>query len=161
MTLDWITRDIAIGNCDDAIRLDALRSAGIGSILSLTGWPNSAANSHGLTWRCVELIDGEGNDISRLKEAVWLLDELLESGPVLVHCMEGVSRSALVVASYLADTAERAFEECLQEVAVLRKQVFLQPGLIDLRRAYESEVKPHQRVRRLGSRPGVLQTSAD
>jgi hypothetical protein len=159
--LDWITRDIAIGNCDDAIRLDGLRSAGIASILSLTGWPNSAANGHGLTWRCVELIDGDGNEVSRLKDAVWLLDELLERGPVLVHCMEGVSRSALVVASYLADTAARTFDECLQEIALLRKQVFLQPGLIDLRRAYESAVKPHQRIRRLGSRPVVLQTSAD
>jgi len=159
--LDWITRDIAIGNCDDAIRLDALQSAGIEGILSLTGWPNSAANSHGLTWRCVELIDGDGNDVSRLKDAVWLLDELLESGPVLVHCMEGVSRSALVVASYLADTAARTFEDCLQEVALLRKQVFLQPGLIDLRRAYESAVKPHDRIRRLSNRSGALQGSAD
>ncbi len=161
LTLDWITRDIAIGNCDDALRLDGLRSAGIVSILSLTGWPNSAANGHGLTWRCVELIDGDGNDVSRLKEAVWLLEELLESGPVLVHCMEGVSRSALVVAIYLADSAARTFEDCLQEVALLRKQVFLQPGLIDLRRAYESAIEPHQRIRRPGSRPGVLRASAD
>ena len=159
--MDWITRDIAIGNCDDAIRLAALRSAGIESILSLTGWPNSATNGHGLTWRCVELIDGDGNDVSRLKDAVWLLDELLDRGPVLVHCMEGVSRSALVVASYLADTAERTFDDCLREVALLRKQVFLQPGLIDLRRAYESAIEPHQRIRRLGSRPGVLRASAD
>jgi len=159
--LDWITRDIAIGNCDDAQRLDGLKSAGIVSILSLTGWPNSAANGHGLTWRCVELIDGEGNDVSRLKDAVWLLDELLESGPVLVHCMEGVSRSALVVASYLADTDARTFDDCLREVALLRKQVFLQPGLIDLRRAYELAVKPQQRIRRLDSSPGVLRADAD
>jgi len=159
--LDWITRDIAIGNCDDAIRLDALRSAGIESILSLTGWPNSAANQHGLTWRCVELIDGYGNDVSRLQEAVWQLHELLARGSVLVHCMEGVSRSPLVVASYLADKAARPFEECLQEVAQLRKWVLLQPGLIDLRRDYESAIKPHQRIVRLGSQHSELQASAD
>jgi hypothetical protein len=159
--LDWITHDIAIGDCDDALRLDALRSAGIESILSLTGWPNSAANVHGLTWRCVELIDGEGNDISRLKQAVWQLHELRARGSVLVHCMEGVSRSALVVASYLADTTARPFEDCLQEIALLRKRVFLQPGLIDLRRAYESAIKPHQRIGRLDGPPGVLQISDD
>jgi protein-tyrosine phosphatase len=144
--LDWITRDIAIGNCDDAIQLDALRSAGVQSILSLTGWPNSAANVHGLAWRCVELIDGHGNDVSRLREAITQLHELLARGTVLVHCMEGVSRSALVVASYLADQAARPFDECLREVAMLRKQVFLQPGLIELRRAYESAIEPHQRI---------------
>lgn len=159
--MDWITRDIAIGNCDDAIRLEALRSAGVESILSLTGWPNSAANTHGLTWRCVELIDGDGNDISLLQEAVWQLHELLARGSVLVHCMEGVSRSALVVASYLADRAARPFEDCLQEVALLRKRVFLQPGLIDLRRAYESAIKPHQRIGRLISQHRALQASGD
>jgi len=159
--LDWITRDIAIGNCDDAIRLEQLRSAGIEGILSLTGWPNSAFNRHGLTWRCVELIDGYGNDVNRLHEAVLQLHELRARGPVLVHCMEGVSRSPLVVASYLADKAARPFEECLQEVAQLRKQAFLQPGLIDLRRAYESAFEPHQRISRLSNRLGVPQTSAD
>jgi protein-tyrosine phosphatase len=147
--LDWITQEIAIGNCDDAVRLDALRSAGIQGILSLTGWPNSAANRHGLLWRCVELIDGDGNDLRRLHAAVGTLDELVQQGAVLVHCMEGVSRSALVVASYLADRDGRAFDECLEEVARLRRRVFLQPGLIDLRRAYEEAIQPHQRLPRL------------
>ncbi len=141
--MDWITQEIAIGNCDDAIRLEELRSAGIRGILSLTGWPNSAANPYGLAWRCVELIDGDGNDVSRLKEAIRQLGELVERGSVLVHCMEGVSRSALVVASYLAERDARPFEECLQEVARHRKRVFLQPGLIALRRAYEAAVKPN------------------
>jgi protein-tyrosine phosphatase len=144
--LDWITSDIAIGNCDDALRLDELRSAGIAGILSLTGWPNSAANRHGLAWRCVELIDGHGNDVSRLQQAVWQLHELLTNGSVLVHCMEGVSRSPLVVASYLADKAARPFDDCLREVAQLRRWVSLQPGLIELRREYESAVEPHQRL---------------
>ena len=157
--MDWITPDIAIGNCEDALRLDWVRSAGIESILSLTGWPNSAFNTHGLTWRCVELIDGFGNDADRLKEAVWQLHELIARGPVLVHCMEGISRSALVVASYLADRAGRPFEECLEEVSLLRKRVCLQPGLLELRRAYEAEIEPHERTAYLGSPAPALQTS--
>lgn len=146
--MDWITPDIAIGNCEDALRLDRLRSAGIESILSLNGWPNSAANRHGLNWRCVVLIDGHGNDVSRLQEAVWQLHDLLARGPVLVHCMEGMSRAPLVVASYLADKAARPFEDCLREITLLRKWVRLQPGLIELRRAYESAIKPNQRIGR-------------
>jgi hypothetical protein len=158
--LDWITREIAIGNIDDAIRIDRLHGAGIKSILCLNGWPNSATNAHGLTWRCVELIDGEGNDVSRLRDAIWHLHELVSHGAVLVHCMEGVSRSALVVASYLAETTARPFEVCLEEVARLRKRVFLQPGLVDLRRVYESTIEPHERLRR-GVLNGALQTSGD
>ena len=146
--MDWITPNIAIGDCDDARRLDRLRNAGIDSILSLTGWPNSAANTHGLAWRCVELIDGPGNDVNRLQEAVWQLHELLARGAVLVHCMEGVSRSPLVVASYLADRFARPFEECLEEIAQLRRWVRLQPGLLDLRRAYEASFEPHRRIAR-------------
>jgi len=159
--LDWITRDIAIGNIDDAIRIDRLHGAGIKSILSLNGWPNNATNSHGLAWRCVELIDGDGNDVSRLRDAIWHLHELIADGAVLVHCMEGVSRSALVVTSYLAETTARPFDVCLEEVARLRKRVFLQPGLFDLRRAYESTIEPHERLRRMGSPHGILQASAD
>ncbi len=161
LTLDWITVDIAIGNCDDARRFTTLRSAGIESILSLNGWPNGNANGHGLTWRCVELIDGHGNDVTRLQEAVSQLHELLAKGSVLVHCMEGVSRSPLVVASYLADKAARPFEDCLQEISQLRKWVALQPGLLELRRAYESAIQPHQRIGRLGSAHDALQASAD
>jgi hypothetical protein len=150
--LDWITNDIAIGNCDDAVRLAELRAAGIAAILSLTGWPNSSYNAHGIAWRCVELIDGEGNEVHRLQEALLHLHELLENGSVLVHCMEGVSRSALVVASYLADKHGRSFEECLQEVARARKGVYLQPGLIDLRRAHEAAIAPHRRIGTLAAR---------
>jgi dual specificity phosphatase 12 len=159
--LDWITREIAIGNIDDAIRIERLHGAGIKSILCLNGWPNSATNSHGLTWRCVELIDGDGNDVSRLREAIWHLHELVTDGAVLVHCMEGVSRSALVVASYLAETTGRPFEVCLEEVARVRKRVFLQPGLFDLRRAYESSTQPHERLRRVSAVQAILQTSDD
>jgi hypothetical protein len=149
--LDWITNDIAIGNCDDAVRLIELRHAGIDAILSLTGWPNNAANPHGIAWRCVELIDGEGNEVHRLHEALCHLHELLDAGSVLVHCMEGVSRSALVVASYLADKTNRSFEECLQEVARARRGVYLQPGLIDLRRTYEIAFEPPQRLARFAA----------
>lgn len=152
--MDWITSEIAIGNCDDARRFPILREAGIGGILSLNGWPNSAHNEHGLIWRCVELIDGYGNPVSRLHEAVSHLHELVSAGKVLVHCMQGVSRTPLVVASYLADRDGRPFEDCLEEISQLRKWVALQPGLLELRRAYEVEIAPHARI-------GALRTGSD
>lgn len=151
--MDWITREIAIGDCDDAVGLDRLSGAGIAGILSLTGWPNSAANVHGIEWRCVELIDGEGNQVRRLHEAILHLHDLVTTRrAVLVHCMEGVSRSPLVVASYLADARGCTFEECLREVAQIRGRLNLQPGLLELRRAYELAVEPHARIPGLAPR---------
>jgi hypothetical protein len=144
--LDWITDEIAIGNCDDARRFSVLCDAGIAGILSLNGWPNGAINPHGLAWRCVELIDGHGNPVSRLHDAISQLHELVTLGKVLVHCMQGVSRSPLVVASYMADRAARPFAECLEEVSQLRKWVALQPGLMELRLEYEAAFAPHERV---------------
>jgi dual specificity phosphatase 12 len=86
--------------------------------------------------------------VNRLQEAICLLDKLINdhSGSVLVHCMEGVSRSPLVVASYLADKNLRSFDECLNEVSSLRKWVSLQPGLFELRQSYELTIQPHLRL---------------
>jgi hypothetical protein len=50
------------------------------------------------------------------------------------------------VASYLADKAARPFEECLNEVAQVRKWTALQPGLMELRRAYEAAIHPQRRI---------------
>ena len=98
----------------------------------------------------MELIDGEGNEVARLQQAVGHLHELVcKHRAVMVHCMEGVSRSPLVVASYLADTAGRPFEECLVEVARQRRRLNLQPGLLELRRAYEAAIRPHERISEL------------
>jgi protein-tyrosine phosphatase len=146
--MDWITSKIAIGNIDDAVKLNTLRNSGISSVLCLNGWPNNAANTQGINWHCVELVDGFGNEVTRLQEAICLLDKLINdhSGSVLVHCMEGVSRSPLVVASYLADKNLRSFDECLCEVSSLRKWVSLQPGLFELRQSYELTIQPHLRL---------------
>jgi len=146
--MDWITSKIAIGNIDDAVKLTMLRNSGISSILCLNGWPNNAANTHGINWHCIELIDGFGNEVTRLQEAICLLDKLADDklGSVLVHCMEGVSRSPLVVASYLADKHLRPFDECLNEISSVRKWVSLQPGLFELRQSYELAIEPHLRL---------------
>jgi hypothetical protein len=74
--------------------------------------------------------------------------------------MEGVSRSPLVVASYLADHALRSFEECLQEVAKLRKWTSLQPGLRELRHEYETFFAPHERIVPLSGLESVFPAAA-
>src|SRR5262245_13277438 len=99
--MDWITPEVAIGNVDDVMDVAGLRAAGVGSVLSLCDFPDLAWT--GLRWRRIVLRDGPGNPPERLGEARDLLVELVAGAPkVLVHCIEGKSRSAAVVALFLA-----------------------------------------------------------
>lgn len=135
--MDWITDDIAIGNIEDALRIERLPAAGITAILSLNGWPNHSWNVVDLPWRCVTLLDGHGNSVDLLVEAVDALRGFRTDGHrVLVHCMEGVSRSALVVACYLAGSLEVGFQEALEVVSGRRPGVRVQQGLLLLQQEY-------------------------
>ncbi len=99
--MDWVTEQIAIGNVDDAIDMQQLQSEGVSAILSLYSFPTPMLDQPVLH-RQVLLPDGPGATVELLHEAVSTLDALLTRHRVLVHCMEGASRSPFVVACHLA-----------------------------------------------------------
>ena len=64
-------------------RMWGRNSAATGRMLaSIERTPNSAYNTHSVTWRCVELIDGFGNPVTRLQEAICHLHDLRSRGRV-------------------------------------------------------------------------------
>jgi protein-tyrosine phosphatase len=134
--VDWIDARLAIGDVDDAVRINALADRGITGILCLNGFPNHAVNPLALAWRCVPLVDGSGNSLDRLCSAVRSLDELLEGHRVLVHCMEGISRSPLVVACYLCLKWNISLEEGIMFVRRRRRAAAIQRELLLLGRDY-------------------------
>ncbi len=99
--MDWVTDQIAIGDVDDAINKRGLERDGVTAILSLYGFPTPILDEP-LVQCQVVLEDGPGNSVELLHEALCTLDALLTNHRVLVHCMEGVSRSPFVVACHLA-----------------------------------------------------------
>lgn len=99
--MDWMTDRIAIGNVDDAINTQQLRGESITALLSLYSFPTPMPDQP-LVQRQVLLQDGAGNSVELLHEALSALDTLLTDHKVLVHCMEGASRSPFVVACHLA-----------------------------------------------------------
>lgn len=99
--MDWVTEQIAIGNVDDAVNIQQLKREGVTAILSLYWFPTPMLGQP-VVQRQVLLHDGPGATVELLHEAISTLDTLLTEHKVLVHCMEGASRSPFVVACHLA-----------------------------------------------------------
>lgn len=129
--MDWITERIAIGAIEDAMDTEGLRAAGVTGVLCLNGFPHSP-RSQGFAWVNVTLIDGPGNSIEEFRAAVQSLEALAAEHRVLVHCAEGLSRSALVVACYLADLHGIALEEAVTHVKRYRTRAEIDRALLAL-----------------------------
>jgi protein-tyrosine phosphatase len=129
--MDWITERVAIGAIEDAMDAEGLRAAGVTGVLCLNGFPHSP-RSQGFAWVNVTLIDGPGNSIDEIRAAVRSLEELAAEHRVLVHCAEGLSRSALVVACYLADLHAMPLEEAVAHVKRYRTRAEIDRALLAL-----------------------------
>ena len=127
--MDWVTDRIAIGNIEDAMDAEGLRAAGVSAVLCLNGFPLSLRED-GFAWVNVTLIDGPGNSIASVRAAISSLERLAREHLVLVHCAEGVSRSAFVVACYLAEARSIAIEEAVEEVRGRRRKAQIDAGLL-------------------------------
>ena len=118
--MDWVTDQIAIGNVDDAVNRRQLEKVGITAVLSLHWFPAPVLDEP-LVQCQVVLDDGPGTTVELLHEAICALDALLIEHKVLVHCMEGASRSPFVVACHIALRDKIGLLEALGLIAEKRK----------------------------------------
>jgi len=130
--MDFITDRIAIGNRYDAMDLGLVISNGIGAVLNLAYdldisyfvFYHEKEYKFEIEYQKVGLIDGRGNKPSTFAAAVYMLDQLLERhDKVLAHCHAGVSRSPVVVATYLSQINGISFDEALNLVREKRPEV--------------------------------------
>jgi histidinol-phosphate aminotransferase len=118
--MDWITPQIAVGNVDDALTLRHGATAEVQSVLCLSGFP-TLSYVPDLRWTAVTMIDGHGNDHALFLRALDAIHTAVEAGHrILVHCMEGRSRSVLVVSLYLALIRGLPLDEAISLVAERR-----------------------------------------
>ena len=137
--MNYIMDNIYIGNSQDAINKDLLDELGISACLNC---------AEDLDYECkvehyskVGLLDGPCDQMEKFIQAVDELDLLLESGhKVLVHCHCGVSRSATVVAAWIARTQKKTIYQALDEIAKNRPRIGPRQALIFLAREANNEL---------------------
>ncbi len=129
--MDWVTARVAIGAIEDAMDPSGLRAAGVTAILCLNGFPH-APRFQGFEWVNITLIDGPGNSLDEIRAAVQSLETLAVDHRVLVHCAEGLSRSALVVACYLTDLHTIPLTEAVSHVKRYRTRAHIDSALLAL-----------------------------
>lgn len=145
--MTFIYPRLAIGNFEDARQLVKLRQKGINSILNCAkGW--AGVEDGNMIYHKVGLVDGPGNDPNVFNAAVILLLGILsdEQNYVLVHCQAGISRSATVVATYLAWVNKSSFEEAVRMIQVVRPQVLPNESLVKLAKEFLAARDVNQRI---------------
>lgn len=134
--MDCVTEYIYLGDSADANnRSNCLNEHGITAILNCAF--DLDRPHYGRVQVICGLIDGEGNNANMFKYAVEMLRTLVVAGhKVLVHCHEGKSRSASVVAAYLAHYHGMSLEKAIDSLQTVRPIVNPCKPLITLADAY-------------------------
>ncbi|EFJ14845.1 hypothetical protein SELMODRAFT_423066 [Selaginella moellendorffii] len=92
--------------------------------------------------KIIPLLDKEDQDILPvLQECLEFIDEGMEQGMVLVHCVGGRSRSASVVIAYLMWKEGCSFDEALESLLACRKCVRPNDGFITQLQEFESTLR--------------------
>eukprot|EP00756_Hemistasia_phaeocysticola_P005369 Hpha_TRINITY_DN13299_c0_g1::TRINITY_DN13299_c0_g1_i1::g.155029::m.155029/K04459/DUSP, MKP; dual specificity MAP kinase phosphatase len=131
-----------LGGAHDAKLEDEIRARQITHVLNLAPEADIPRLS-GLQYHTIRVFD-HSDQSTRLRphfeEAIQFLDTARSSGRVLVHCRQGVSRSATVVMAYLMNKVRIPYR--LARDIVKRKRPVVNPnvGFVTLLEAYEEEL---------------------
>lgn len=118
-----VTPYLYIGNFEAGKNFDLLQKHGFKTVINLTTTKTSSPHKD------IEVLNWGWNDnesqeiIEDCKKFIELMNASIKKGsPILVHCKEGISRSAALVISYLMQTNNFSFDVALQELRQIHPQ---------------------------------------
>lgn len=139
-SLDEIIDGLYLGNIFSPRNGRTLKEANIKYILSVTHDTISLPNDHEIiAHRRIEVEDyGDVDILEHFEEANKFIDTALLSGSsILVHCVQGASRSASFVAAYLMQKRGWSRDETLQFMRSKRPAVNPNQGFLEQLEVYQ------------------------
>lgn len=119
--IDFIAGDLAVGSLAAASDLQALTRHGIRAIVDAS---NHEGNPRfpGIRYHEVRIDDPDERLAEFLPGVVAFVDEARRHGPVLLHCVAGISRSPALAVCYLHERHGLSLPEALDHVRSRRLQ---------------------------------------
>jgi protein-tyrosine phosphatase len=106
-----------LGSVVNAWELPALHRVGIQAIVDLASNEAPIKLTRDLTYCRFPIVDGNGNDLARLRLAVDTLEALLRAAvPTFLFCSAGMSRSPAVAAAAIARITKLPLLDCLTQI---------------------------------------------
>jgi protein-tyrosine phosphatase len=128
VSMDWITKNIAIGNVHSARNLNGQFDV----VLCLTGCCRDVDDEDDVYREVIPLNDGPGNSFEKIELAVKFIQEAVEADEqILVHCNAGHSRSTSIVALWMMMHLGMTKGDAFKAIS-LKRTVFLSPGIEEI-----------------------------
>lgn len=119
--IDFLTRDLAVGSLVPASDLEALTRHSIRAIVDAS---NREGNPRfpGIAYHEVPIDDPDERLTAFLPSVVAFIDEVRRRGPVLLHCVAGISRSPALALCYLHERCGLSLAAAFDHVRSRRVQ---------------------------------------
>jgi dual specificity protein phosphatase 1B len=135
----FVTENLSIGSIGAAYNLSSLQSYRINHILCLSPIIRLKFPQH-FTYLRVPIQDNSSTDLFLIfEECFRFIDEALETsqGRVLVHCFQGISRSAAILCAYLMTRHGLSLVSCLEMLRSARPIISPNPSFLTSLRILE------------------------
>ncbi len=133
--IDYVTDDLAVADLGAASNLQALTRRGIRAVVDAS---NRDGNPRypGIRYHEVRIADPDERLPEFLPDAVAFIDDARRRGPVLVHCVAGISRSPTLAICYLHERHGLSLPVALDHVRSRRAQAQPHPLFLRLIQDY-------------------------
>jgi len=128
MTLVW-ERALFIGSSKDAEQLASANPMQIAAVLSLC--PEEIEQRiETIRYLRIPIADAQPISTSQFEEVMAAIEQGLQRGHLLIHCVAGFSRSPIVAAAWMHKCGYLNFEAALEEIGRLRPSIDPSPILL-------------------------------